>query len=334
VPYTNAFKDVNLGGNNLTNGEMLSLIEGAGFPSLRFGTHGNITFYDATGNTFRFNHGIYIDGGTNDFLDIGAQLLVGTYARITDYLTIGNYLNVSTNISLGDKICTLLGVCYSLTDLNATSTYYADETFINKNASNSFNFNNTKMNETIDEKIATIYYNVSSIVNARGTGAGALAYINTYDNNPYNVTEQAGAVGLDLRLNFTGITNINRLIFRYKTTAGESHTIKVQIYDYDLGDWENYATLAEVIDYNTKEIGIYDADEHIEGGVVALRFYQADNGNINHIHYFDWVQLAQGVSTASGAEVDPFSVHKSTVNLTQFELDGVFNINISYLLNC
>jgi hypothetical protein len=120
VPYYGADKNVNIGNNNLTMGEILNLTQGSGMPTIYFGDDGNLSFDDNGGNTFHFNHGIYIDGGVNDFLDVGDKILVGGFARINSYADIKDYLNVSNNIRLGGFLCVDDGTCYNVTDLNNT----------------------------------------------------------------------------------------------------------------------------------------------------------------------------------------------------------------------
>lgn len=162
-----------------------------------------------------------------------------------------------------------------------------------------------------ESKLITYYYNATTNTTIRGTPLGHIEYLQVYDSITYNVTEASGAEGLDFRVNFTGVSDFNQFIVRYKSVASESHTMSFQIYDYDSSSWENYATFSNVPDFNVKEIGVYDADTHISGGVVQVRFYQAENGNTNHIHYFDWVTIADGFATPSGTEIDPYSWHRN-----------------------
>lgn len=209
---------------------------------------------------------------------------------------------------------------------NESYLYYDDGIFIHKNTTNAFVFNQTQLNQSIDDKLMTIYYNATTNTTVRGTYAGEIQYLQAYDSVSVNITEVAGANGLDFQINFSGVTDLNELIFRYKSSAGESHTILVQIYDCNDGDWENYATLGAVEDYNIKEIGIFDADEHLCGGEVSVRFYQAANGNTGHTHYFDWVTVANGPATPAGTEIDPFSFHKGA-NI----VNNGYNVSADYI---
>ena len=170
--------------------------------------------------------------------------------------------------------------------------------------------NFSQMGDAIDGNLSIKYYNATTNTTVEGTPSGNIEYLQVYDGIPYNVTETAGAPGLDFRINFTGVTDFDQLVIRYSATPGESHVLYVQIYDYTDSGWENYATFVDVGDYNIKTLGVYDPTDHILGGVVQVRFYISDNGNINHHHYFDWVTLVEGVGVPSGTEIDPYAVHR------------------------
>jgi hypothetical protein len=190
-----------------------------------------------------------------------------------------------------------------LTGISGGTTYYSDNVWINKNSTDGFNFNATQLETT--------YINASVNYTIRGTPAGTIQNLQIYDSIPYNVTEVAGAIGLDFRINFTGVTSFNQLKVRYKSSVAESHTMYMQIYDTELGTWENYYTLGAVADYANLGFAIDDEADHIINGVVQVRFYQADNGNTNHIHYFDWVVLTHGFISAGSQEIDPYCWHRS-----------------------
>lgn len=202
---------------------------------------------------------------------------------------------------------------YTLYDMNLIKGYAYNQTPTGKAPwlwyDDNLNFNESKLNNSVSVLIQTAYYNATSNFTLRGTPAGVIGAIQIYDDKPYNVTEVAGVDGLDFRLNFTGVTSFNQIITRYRASAGETHTMILQVYDYDDADWEDYATYTDNTAYNVKSIGVYDPASHISGNLVQLRFYMADNGNTNHIHYFDWVSLAQGVAISGGTEVDPYSYH-------------------------
>ena len=149
------------------------------------------------------------------------------------------------------------------------------------------------------------YYNATSTLVITGTGAGALSDIQTYNQITYNVTEDAS--DFELRVNFTGITEFTTLLVRHKTDVDAGNIAAIQIWDYDSSSWEGYGYLTESITSEIKTLGVYDDSEHIQDGIVQVRFYQDEPATppTTHIHQFDWVALSKGFGTPVGQEIDP-----------------------------
>ena len=167
-----------------------------------------------------------------------------------------------------------------------------------------------------ESKLEVTYYNATSINVVTGTGAGALADIQTYNQVTYNVTEDTS--DYELRVNFTGIDDFTTLLVRHKSDLNTGHISIIQIWDYDSSSWEGYGYLTERTTSEMKTLGVYDADKHIQDGVVQVRFYQ-DEGSppSTHIHQFDWVILSKGFGTPVGQEIDPiWSADKSDYSTT------------------
>jgi len=165
--------------------------------------------------------------------------------------------------------------------------------------------------------LETTYFLASAINVVTGSGSGALADIQTYNQTTYNVTEANS--DFELRVNFTGITDFTTLLVRHKTSEVGGHSTAIQIWDYDSSSWEGYGYLSELTTSAMQTLGVYDDSEHISGGVVQVRFYQSEVGNAEHIHQFDWVGLSKGFGTPSGEEVDPYWTSEKTnyYNTTQ-----------------
>jgi len=184
-----------------------------------------------------------------------------------------------------------------------------------------------------ESMLSTIFYNASEVWVNTGTPQGSLGQIQAYDESPYNVSEDAS--DLEFIVNFTGITDFNQLIIRYKSDeADEPHNIQVQIWDVSDSNWEDYGIIPSVGTYHVVEFGVFDADEHIDThDVVQVRFFQDEGAPPRtHLHNFDWVTIAKGFGTPAGEEVDPDfnswlgnpiftnNVNGSTVNSTWYAI--------------
>jgi len=185
-------------------------------------------------------------------------------------------------------------------------------------------------NETVESYLVTTYFNASSISTITGTSQGVLADIQNFNGYSYNVSETAS--DFDLRVNFTGITEFNQVVYRYKTELDEPHIMHVRIWSYPDNDWHGIAEEGIREHFGVFTYPIYDEENHIgtgdDAGIVQLQFYTTNpSPPKTHKWEFDWVIISNGIATPSSSESDPFSVHRNGVTpLTGNWNAGAFNI--------
>jgi len=221
---------------------------------------------------------------------------------------------------------------YNKTELNnGTWTYYSDEIWINKNSSNSFNFNSSKL--------STTYYNATQSEAVAGTIDGG-TLVDTqhqdgkYDGITFNFSEVSATPGLDLRINFTGIDSFNQGVMRYKTASGLSGAYPIiQMWNYNTGAWEDYPPVAEILTFATITQPVFDSAEHLSNGVAQMRIYKSTKGNTGNKYYVDWIAISKGFGTPSGEEVDPYSFHKNqNINNSGYNITANYFIGDGSLL--
>jgi len=188
----------------------------------------------------------------------------------------------------------------------------------------------TYSNPTLDfnsSKLTTIYYNATQSLAVAGTiDGGTLADTNhqdgKYDGNTFNFSEVSATPGLDLRINFTGITSFNTGIMRYKTASGLTGAYPIiQMWNYNTNAWEDYPPVAQSTTFATITQPVFDSSDHVSGGVAQMRIYKATKGNTGNKYYVDWIAISQGFGTPSGEEVDPYSWHKDgNINATGYNI--------------
>ena len=165
-------------------------------------------------------------------------------------------------------------------------------------------------NATIDNRLATIYYNVTQVSLIAGTSVDVLSHTwhsdGKYDGLTFNLTDASGSPGIDARMNFTNITSFNTGVIRYKTSTLAGDFPLIQLWNYEGGVWEDYPRLSFSVSFATITQPVFDSTDHIENGVVRMRLYKAANGNINNHYYIDWIAISKGYGTPSGVEVDPY----------------------------
>jgi len=314
---TNYFKygqNINLSGYNFTADNF------NGYINWSYIT--NTPSYVLQNSQVRTTGPLFVNGGTNANIDSGFNLSIAQANNVT-----GGFLT-ATDWNLFNNKLNATDQRYNETDLilqlNNTLPNYNYSLLINDLNLSKLDKTDQRYNDTeeITAALTTYYYNVTSATITRGTGSGNFSSINVYDSVSYNITEQSGAVGLNVTMNVSGLTDINQLIFRYKTSASENHVTTLYLYDYEDGTWESYDEVGAVLNWRIFVIPVFDSDEHIQNGTLLMKIESLANGNTGHIHQFDWVQVSKGIATPSSVETDPFSLH-----LTGGEVTGDTTFN-------
>jgi len=223
-----------------------------------------------------------------------------------------------------------------LTDENVTADWFKGK--FNWTSADDWNIFDGSTLDFNKSKLSTIYYNLTQVELIAGTiDGGTLADTQhqdgAYDSVTLNISESAGAPGLDIRLNFTGIEDFNRGVMRYKTGNLAGDFPIIMMWNYDESEWEDYPVVAESESFATITQPVFDSSDHLQDGVAQMRIYKAGNGNINNHYYIDWIAISKGYGTPSGQEVDPH--FKVWLNNAVFEYNvngSMINITAKYFL--
>lgn len=235
---------------------------------------------------------------------------------------------------LGSLINNDLGWITTSEEIDSLSLHLTQDNW--NNDSNGWIYWNNPMIVFNESKLSTIYYNATQSEIIAGTiDGGSLSDTQhpngDYDGITFNFTEVSSSPALDLRINFTDVTNFNNGIMRYKTSVLKGNYPIIQLWNYDDGLWEDYPVLGESESFATITQPVYDDSEHLGNGVVQMRLYKSTNGNTNNHYYVDWIAVSNGYGTPSGQEVDPFSWHRNQVGETaNFSTTG--NVTASYFI--
>ena len=177
------------------------------------------------------------------------------------------------------------------------------------NDSTTIYFNSTKLSTTYYD--ATYAYAIVGTIDA-GTLANTQHSDGNYDGITFDFSEEAGSPGLDLRINFTDITEFNGGVMRYRTDDLAGNYPIIQLWNFVDNGWEDYPPVGESIPYATINQDVYDYTEHVSNGNVSMRIYKASNGNTNNHYYIDWISIYKGYGTPAPEETDPYSWHRDT----------------------
>jgi len=116
------------------------------------------------------------------------------------------------------------------------------------------------------------------------------------DGNIYHIDEAAATPGIDLKVDFTGVTSFAfvNVIARY--VGLDTHSVSIQLYDWQNTAWDTYDSIltdgATMCDHS---FWIPDDTNYIgtggDAGKVRVRFNHTEGGNASHDAYIDVVAL-------------------------------------------
>jgi len=303
----------------LSDGQTLSILESY--------IQGLITGGTGEEDTWRLNYSFYIP----------------TTTIFRDYLKI-NGSNANENISIPYSIkADWFNGKFNWTSANNWNSFDGS----------TLTFNESKFNSTYHS--ATQSEAVAGTIDG-GTLTDTQHTDGNYDGVTFNFSEEAGSPGLDLRMNFTGLTSFNSGVMRYKTSNLAGTFPIIQMWNYVDEGWEDYPAVAESKSFKTITQDVFDSSEHVNIlGVAQMRIYKSSNGNTNNHYYVDWVAVIKGY-IPSGNEVDPiykqeivnyynktfvdnnFSLYlpiiaTGDINLGGFNITNVGNITTNYYCN-
>ena len=125
-----------------------------------------------------------------------------------------------------------------------------------------------------------------------GSTGSALSDLQTMlDGNTYDITEATGAPGINLEVDFTGVTQIKYVIVQANYNGAVTHAVRIQLYNYDDTAWDTIDTISHGLDQGQHFVAIPNDADYISGGAAIVRLYHTETGNASHDLYVDYVAL-------------------------------------------
>ena len=220
------------------------------------------------------------------------------------------YVNCTTDeVFLGN------GSCQSSSEyFDDTNTQKGTNYFYLYNDSSLIYFNETQMNDTIDDKTKSTIYLPSLILTTTGTvDSGNITSIRSMsDDDTYNISEVIGSPAINVYINFTDVTSFNEGIIREKYSGGSGHTIHIGVWNYNTNVWdEDWAEITDQADFVIITGTVFGATDYIgtgaDVGIVQVRLNHDDSGNQNHDFYIDYVALVDGFTSTVTTNHDSLS---------------------------
>ncbi len=140
--------------------------------------------------------------------------------------------------------------------------------------------------------------NAAAIQNADGTSGSTVSDLQVaHDGNTFDVEEVTGVPGIDLIVDFIGVTAINwvNIIAFYAGSAAHSATI--QLYNWSTTSWNRFNACELGVVLHDHSFFLPDDSDYIgtdaNAGKVRVRFLHEQSGNASHDLYVDVVALYQ-----------------------------------------
>ena len=313
IQSTNVTGSLYLGAGGVTG--IIGMIAGASINSIYI--NGDALYLGADGIAGII--AIY-DGGLKDSIVINAN---GTGINNTDpqhALDVNGsvYANMNVSAPLLNASCIILDneqVC-NWTAINGSlgsGTFNETEgVYVYNSTPYLIDFNASKMNETIDSRLAVTTFYPNETLTTGGTNTtGNLTLLWWYDEETYNITEGNGPDPLDFYVNFTEVDAFSQLAIREYYDGSASHYIQVQVWDYDELAWHSYFEFVGQNGFTIITVPVYDAEEHIgtgvDEGIVQVRLHHVQNGISSHRLYVDFVWLLKGGSIGASTNLDGYA---------------------------
>jgi len=143
---------------------------------------------------------------------------------------------------------------------------------------------------------SSFVYNVSTINRTVGTDSGGtLANVQTIDGLSYNTTELVATPGLDVRMNFTGVTKFDQVKLTYLMTGLLGQTFDADLFNATSGTWVTIGTLAESATFVNVTIPLNANNitkDYIQSGIAQLRIQEIDIGSLLESLAIDYAELS------------------------------------------
>jgi hypothetical protein len=159
---------------------------------------------------------------------------------------------------------------------------------------------------TLDYLVAAINevaYTPTSLTQVVGNElAGTVAGVQTLsDGSVYHIGEVSGSPGYDVRFNFTGIGEFNRIWIHINYRGlGSAHIVNIDLWNYNTLAFDTITTTSQSADFKFIDFPVVDTN-YIDGsGNAIMRFYHVSSGTTSHEVDFDYVALVKaGMGMAS-----------------------------------
>jgi hypothetical protein len=153
----------------------------------------------------------------------------------------------------------------------------------------------------------TITYTANSLIQTNGVYvSGNLWSTQVFGdyavtNGVYVLTDGSGsAPAWYIDFDFISVVKFNRVVMNINYTQSSGHTIYVQLYNYITTAWDSIGTYTGLGSYYAFALEVIDETNYLSSGIVQLRLYHSNAGNVSHQTSIDYIALEQSYQGPQG----------------------------------
>jgi hypothetical protein len=153
----------------------------------------------------------------------------------------------------------------------------------------------------------TVSYTANSLIQTNGVYvSGNLWSTQVFgdyasSNGSYVLTDGSGsAPAWYITFDFINVVKFNRVVMNINYTQSSGHTIYVQLYNYLTSTWDSIGTYTGLGSYYAFALEVIDETNYVNAGIVQLKLYHSNSGNITHQTNIDYIALEQSYQGPQG----------------------------------
>lgn len=135
---------------------------------------------------------------------------------------------------------------------------------------------------------------------------GDIQSINTFGdyaspNGYWAANDSVGiAPGIEVYTTFDNVDKFNKIVGNIRYTQTTSYALELDIYNFNSGLWDNYATLIGLNEYSNLSVGVVSSVPYIWSGTVYTKIHHTEIGYGSHEIRIDFLSLEMAIEGPQG----------------------------------
>jgi len=121
------------------------------------------------------------------------------------------------------------------------------------------------------------------------------------DGDQYILTDgsHAGPAWI-FNVDYINVDKFNIVDLNIQYTQASGHTVYIQLYNNNTSTWDSIGSYNGLAGYYMFELGVISSLPYVSAGVVLLRLYHSNTGNVSHQSNIDYIALVDSIQGGQG----------------------------------